>query len=63
MTTLSAYLHIAGVLLAGGVMWAETAYYMAHQHRPGVSPHVIALSVAVLLGLVGNMLLHKEKGK
>lgn len=52
-------LTIISLCLAGLVTLLELSYYMAHQYRPGVSPHLIALGTAVIL--LAIVVLIKEK--
>lgn len=57
-------LRIAGLVVAAIILASEVAYYFAHQDRPGVSPHLIGLSTAVVLlavaGLIGPRDHHVE---
>ena len=53
-------LRIAGIVLAGLILVNEVVYYFAHQYRPGVSPHLIGLSAAVILVAIAGLLRPRE---
>lgn len=44
-----AYLPVVALVSAAVVGVVEVGYYISHRYAPGVSPHLIALSVAVAL--------------
>ena len=48
-------LSVIALVIAGLVALFEVNYYVTHRYRPGVSPHLIGLSAAVVLLAIGNL--------
>jgi hypothetical protein len=45
---------IIGLCVAGLVGISEVLYYLSHPYRPGVSPHLIGICVALILVTIGS---------
>ena len=58
--TVAGVLSIVALVLGGLVGLAEAAYYFSHTYRPGVSPHLMALSAAVILLAVSVIVKQRE---
>jgi membrane protein YdbS with pleckstrin-like domain len=59
MTT-ARVLAVVALVLAAVVGLAELGYFFSHQYRPGVSPHLIGLSAAVVLLAIARILTPRE---
>lgn len=55
-------LRIAGLVAAGMVLISEISYYLDHQNRPGVSPHLIGLGAAIVLLAVAGLVKPRNHG-
>lgn len=52
-------LSIVGLVAAAIVTFLELNYYFSHPYRPGVSPHLIGLGVAVACVAVSQIIRDK----
>ncbi|MDO8588932.1 MAG: hypothetical protein Q7T82_18045 [Armatimonadota bacterium] len=54
-------LSVVALVIAALVGLAEVNYYMMHRYRPGVSPHLVALSASLVLVAVAVLIRSRKR--